>query len=230
MWESQLEYHIRHNDWLQVSRVLEVIPSYALSHGNLGVNLESSRSAPVVEYPHEPEAPDSGNYAYFLEELDSVCLNVPDVQILRFPAHIICSMWLRVLMEQQLAKEYIFLKDYWGSVEEMVNLLARSGFIIDTHDSPVLEEGSFEKFSDSLLSTNDSRSQSNTIQALHKLIVYYCAQHNLPNFLDLYLDHHKLGMDDEALSLLENAAVSQLLPIINPHLTYIYFYSRIPFF
>ncbi|XP_031108009.1 uncharacterized protein LOC116012576 isoform X2 [Ipomoea triloba] len=205
-WESQLEYHIRHNDWLQVSRVLEVIPSYALSHGNLGVNLESSRSAPVVEYPHEPEAPDSGNYAYFLEELDSVCLNVPDVQILRFPAHIICSMWLRVLMEQQLAKEYIFLKDYWGSVEEMVNLLARSGFIIDTHDSPVLEEGSFEKFSDSLLSTNDSRSQSNTIQALHKLIVYYCAQHNLPNFLDLYLDHHKLGMDDEALSLLENAA------------------------
>ncbi|CAH9071176.1 unnamed protein product [Cuscuta epithymum] len=206
LWESQLEYHMRHNDWLQVSRLLEVIPSYALSHGSLGVNLERVHSPPIVEYPQELEVPDSGNYMYYLEELDLMSLNVPNVKILRFPAYANSSMWLRGLVEQKLAKELIFLKDYWGSMEEMVTLLAWSGFVVDTHDSPVLVDGSIEKFSDSLLSMNDSISQINTIQAFHKLMVYYCARYNLLNLLDLYLDHHKLGMDGEALSLLEHAA------------------------
>ncbi|RAL44025.1 hypothetical protein DM860_014162 [Cuscuta australis] len=205
LWESQLEYYMRHNDWLQVSRLLEVIPSYALSHGSLNVSLESLHSAPIIEYPQEPETPGAGNYEYFLEELDAMSLNVPNVKILRFPAHINSSMWLGGLMEQQLAKELIFIKDFWGSLEEMVTLLARSGFVGDTHNSFVLEEGLFEKYSDPFLSMNDSRSQTHTIQAFHKLMVYYCAQHNLLNLLDLYLDHHKLGMDDEALSLLEHA-------------------------
>ncbi|XP_021895508.1 uncharacterized protein LOC110812908 [Carica papaya] len=46
----------------------------------------------------------------------------------------------------------------------------------------------------------------NTIHALHKLVVQHCAQYNLPNLLDLYLDHHKLVLDNDSLCSLEDSA------------------------
>ncbi|CAN4088547.1 unnamed protein product [Withania somnifera] len=203
LWESQLDYHIRHSDWLDVSRLLEAIPSYALTCGSLSVSLDGIRSSSVDEYLQKPH--DSGSYIYSLEEVDAVCMNVPSVHIFRFSAHSMCSMWLLMLMERELAKKFIFLKDYWGATADIVGLLAQSGFIRDVHKSLPTDELA-ESWSESVLAVSDARTHPDSIQAFHKVIVHYCSQHNLLNFLDLYLDHHKLALDHESVSWMQDAA------------------------
>lgn len=203
LWESQLDYHIRHSDWLDVSRLLEVIPSYALTSGSLSISLDGIHSSLVDEYLQKPH--DCGSYIYSLEEVDAVCMNVPSVQIFRFSANSMCSMWLLTLMERELAKKFIFLKDYWGATADIVALLAQSGFIRVVHKS-VPMDGAAENWSESVLAISDARTQPDSIQAFHKVIVHYCSQHNLLNFLDLYLDHHKLALDHESVSWMQDAA------------------------
>ncbi|XP_059307984.1 uncharacterized protein LOC132059394 [Lycium ferocissimum] len=203
LWESQLDYHIRHSDWLDVSRLLEVIPSYALTSGSLSVSLDGIRSSSVDEDLQKPQ--ESGSCIYSLEEVDAVCMNVPSVQIFRFSADSMCSMWLLMLMERELAKKFIFLKDYWGATADIVSLLSQSGFIRDVHKSLPTDEPA-ESWSDSVLAISDARAHPDSIQAFHKVIVHHCSQHNLLNFLDLYLDHHKLALDHESISWMQDAA------------------------
>ncbi|XP_015160891.1 uncharacterized protein [Solanum tuberosum] len=203
LWESQLDYHIRHSDWLDVSSLLEAIPSYALTSESLSVSLDGVRSSSVDEYLQKPH--DRGSYIYSLEEVDAVCMNVPSVQIFRFSAHSMCSMWLLMLMERELAKKFIFLKDYWGSTADIVALLAQSGFIRDVHKSLLTDEPA-DSWSESVLAISNARTHPDSIQAFHKVIVHYCSQHNLLNFLDLYLDHHKLALDHESVSWMQDAA------------------------
>ncbi|XP_075081105.1 uncharacterized protein LOC107825144 isoform X2 [Nicotiana tabacum] len=202
LWESQLDYHIRHSDWLDVSRLLEVIPSYALTSGSLSVSLDGVRSSPVDEYLQKPH--DCGSYIYSLEEVDAVCMNVPSVQIFRFSAYSMCSTWLLMFMERELAKKFIFLKDYWGATADIVALLAQSGFIRDVHKSLPMDELA-ESWSDSVLDISDARTHPHSIEAFHKVIVHYCSQHNLLNFLDLYLEHHKLALNHESVSWMQDA-------------------------
>uniref|UniRef100_M1CJR5 Uncharacterized protein n=1 Tax=Solanum tuberosum TaxID=4113 RepID=M1CJR5_SOLTU len=78
LWESQLDYHIRHSDWLDVSSLVEAIPSYALTSESLSVSLDGVRSSSVDEYLQKPH--DCGSYIYSLEEVDAVCMNVPSVR------------------------------------------------------------------------------------------------------------------------------------------------------
>ncbi|XP_049348132.1 uncharacterized protein LOC125812685 [Solanum verrucosum] len=203
LWESQLDYHIRHSDWLDVSSLLEAIPSYALTSESLSVSLDGVRSSSVDEYLQKPH--DCGSYIYSLEEVDAVCMNVPSVQIFRFSAHSMCSMWLLMLMERELAKKFIFLKDYWGSTADIVALLAQSGFIRDVHKSLLTDEPA-DSWSESVLAISNARTHPDSIQAFHKVIIHYCSQHNLLNFLDLYLDHHKLALDHESVSWMQDAA------------------------
>ncbi|KAL3339711.1 hypothetical protein AABB24_028361 [Solanum stoloniferum] len=203
LWESQLDYHIRHSDWLDVSSLLEAIPSYALTSESLSVSLDGVRSSSVDEYLQKPH--DCGSYIYSLEEVDAVCMNVPSVQIFRFSAHSMCSMWLLMLMERELAKKFIFLKDYWGSTADIVALLAQSGFIRDVHKSLLTDEPA-DSWSESVLAISNAGTHPDSIQAFHKVIVHYCSQHNLLNFLDLYLDHHKLALDHESVSWMQDAA------------------------
>lgn len=207
LWESQLEYYMGHNDWIQVSMLLEVIPLYALSSGTLSIRLDSLHSTRVAEY-HQ-EIADYNNYIYSLDDLDAVCLNIPNIKIFRFPTNDMCSMWLRMLVEQQLAKKFVFLKDYWEGTAEIVPLLARSGFILDVHDTSSSVESS-ESSTDLVLSVTDAAIHPDVFLSLHKLLVQFCAQYNLLNLLDLYLDHHKLAVDQDSLSLVQDAAVSGL--------------------
>ncbi|KAL3647014.1 hypothetical protein CASFOL_009186 [Castilleja foliolosa] len=203
LWESQLEYHACHNDWLEVSKLLEVIPPYALSRGSLSIRLDDIQPAPSIEYGRGP--PGYNNYTNFLEELDSVCMNVPSIRNLSFFANRGCSVWLKMLIEQQLAKEFIFLVDYWHGTANIVPLLARSGFMIDKNDNSFLE-GANDRSSDSLLIIGDSPINMDTVQALHKVVIHFCAQYNLMNLLDIYIDHHKLAIDLNSLSFLLDAA------------------------
>ncbi|XVF15027.1 hypothetical protein REPUB_Repub09cG0114100 [Reevesia pubescens] len=201
-WESQLEYHIYHNDWEEVFKLLDLIPTSVLSNGSLQIALDGFQPASTVECSGYP---DFGNYICSVEELDAVCMDVPDIKIFRLSSSVMCSTWLRMLMEQELVKKLIFLKEYWEGTAEIVSLLARSGFITNRYKIS-FEDNSIERSSDLHFSSGGENFCADTVQALDKLLIRYCAQYNLPNLLDLYLDHHKLVLNDDSLfSLLEAA-------------------------
>ncbi|KAM3708731.1 hypothetical protein ACJW31_02G119000 [Castanea mollissima] len=203
LWESQLEYHICHNDWEEVSKLLDLVPTSILLSGNLQVSIDSLQPASTAGYSRESH--DYGNYLCSLEELDLVCMDIPDVKIFRLSANIMCSIWLRLLMEEKLAKKFIFMKEYWEGTAEIVPLLARSGFIVSRYKTPV-EDDNIRSSLDLKFSDGGQTSHVDTVQALHKLLVHHCAQYNLPNLLDLYLDHHQLVLDNVSLCSLQEAA------------------------
>ena len=207
LWESQLEYYICRNDWVEVSKLLDLIPSSLLSYGSLQISLDSLQSASTVGC--NQDFPDYGSYICSIEELDTVCIDVPYIKIFRCTANNMCSIWLRMFMEQKLAEKFIFLKDYWEGTAEIIRLLALSNFITSRTKIP-LQDKSIESSSDLNISDIDGPLHADTLQALHKLVIHHCVQYNLPNLLDVYLDHHKLALDNESLSSLQEAAVSFL--------------------
>lgn len=201
-WESQFEYHICHSNWEEASRLIDIIPSYSSSHGNLRISLDGLPSASTG---YKSEFGDYGNYIYSIQDLDAVYMDVPDIKILRFPTINTCSMWLKSLVETQLAKKYIFLKEFWEGTEEVVCLLARSGFISNSNDASFQEQSTKES-TDLYLTNMDNDISTASFQGLHKLFLHHCIQFNLPYLLDLYLDHHKLAIDHEFLAALLEVA------------------------
>ncbi|XP_020677460.1 uncharacterized protein LOC110096041 isoform X3 [Dendrobium catenatum] len=200
-WESQLEFHLSHNNFEEVHKLIGIIPPTLLSDETLKINLKHSSS-------------NSGNDAmamgYLLDicasgEVEPVCLFIPNIKVFRFSAVYMCSSWLKVLVEQELARKYIFLKDYWESTAELMPLITRAGLIINAS-----EISTSSQFSDSSLGLDAERvtdhAHNDTAEALHRLIMCYCTQHNFPHFLDLYLDHHNLVLDDDTLCSLREAA------------------------
>lgn len=205
LWESQLEYHACHNDWEEVIKLLDVIPTSVLTDGSIQISLDGLQPASTVIC--NSEFSNCGNYICSIEELHAVCLDIPNIRIFRLPADLMCSIWLRTLMEEELAKKFIFLKEYWEGTAEIITLLARSGFITNSSNLPH-EDNSENRFTNMKLSNIIGRSTVDTVHGLHKLFIHHCAQHNLPNLLDLYLDHHKLVLDSDSLYSLQEATVS----------------------
>lgn len=194
LWESQLDYHVCRNHWKEVFRLLDLMPAYVLSAGSLQLNLDVIQ--PVSSSGCDVNSSNYGNFLYSLEELDSVCMEVPDVKIYKFSPDIF-SGWIRMLTEEKLAKRFIFLREYWEGTTELVSLLARSGYISGKSNIPL---------EDDLSGTSSNKDE--TVQALHKIFVHHCAQYNLPNLLDLYLGHHHLVLDLDSLNALQETAVS----------------------
>lgn len=201
-WESQFEYHIAHSNWEEASRLIDMIPSYSSQHGNLRISLDG---LPSSSTENKTDFNDYGNYIYSIQDLDAVCMDVLDIKILRFPSINTSSMWLKSLVESQLAKKFIFLKEFWEGTEEIVCLLARSNFVTNSSDVASVDQ-STEDSTDLYFANIDKGISDGCFQGLHKLFLHHCVQHNLPHLLDLYLDHHKLGTDRELLSALLEAA------------------------
>lgn len=200
-WESQLEYYLSHNDLDEVYRLLDVIPSSLLADATLKVNLEVTHSARSAQT--DMKHLDYDMYIHSAEELEPVYITIPNVKTFTFSATNRCSSWLKLHMEQELAKKYIFLQEYWGSTVDIVRLLARAGLIVTpkvsahtkaSNGSPMLE-----------LTKIDEEFHETTSEALHKLVVRYCTQYNLPSLLDLYLDNLDLAHDERSLSSLLEA-------------------------
>lgn len=202
LWESQLEYHVCHNDWEEVSRLLDLIPPHILVVGSLQVNLDGLQAASTFECNR---GSDYGDYLCSLEELDAVCMDIPEIKVFRFSCNVMCSIWLRMLMEEKLARKLIFSKEYWEGTADILPLLARSGFITSKYKMPS-EDDNIEDTS-SVLKFSDG----GTVQALHKLLIHHCAQYNVPYLLDLYLDQHELVSDSGSVHSLQEAAVSFLI-------------------
>ncbi|CAI0554802.1 unnamed protein product [Linum tenue] len=198
LWESQLEYYVSHNDKDETLKLVDVIPSSVLTNGSLQITMDGPQQTPFS--PYSSESPDYGNYIT-IEEIDAVCLDIPGVKIVRFPVSAMCSTWLRTAIELELAKKKIFLKEYWEGTAEIVGLLARIGFISSRLKNILLED---EASTDSnVLAVKPS---VGTMQGLHKLVIHHCVQYNLPNLLDLYIDLHRMALDNDVLSSLIEAA------------------------
>ncbi|XP_023518582.1 uncharacterized protein LOC111782046 isoform X2 [Cucurbita pepo subsp. pepo] len=203
-WESQLDYHICHNNWDGVSRLLDMIPDANILDGSLQVSLDGLQSASAVGCNRESTF--YSNYLYPLEELDAVCLYIPNVKIFKFSANIMCSKLLGMLLEEKLARHFIFLKEYWEGSMELVPLLARSGFIIHRLDEIASMDDHISSSVDQRSSNKGGAYSVDSVQALYKVFIHHCSQYNLPFLLDLYLDHHKLVIDNNSVhSLLEAA-------------------------
>ncbi|KAL5555832.1 hypothetical protein UlMin_038068 [Ulmus minor] len=197
LWESQLEYYLCHDDWEKVYKLLDVIPESVLVDGSLQVSLDDVQPASIVE--GNLESSKHGNYLCSLEELDAVCMDVPNIKFLRFPASIMGSTWLKMRMEEKLAGKLIFLKECWDGTAEILPPLAHSGFITSRHEIPI---------KDDFIEESSVRGTFNpdAVQALHRLVIHHCVQFNLPNLLDLYLDHHNLAQDNDSFCSLQDAA------------------------
>ncbi|XP_042376004.1 uncharacterized protein LOC121969811 isoform X2 [Zingiber officinale] len=201
-WESKFEYYIAHNDTEEISKLLDAFPTSMLLKGSLIINLTSY--SPSNAEPIEMLADHSSAlYICFPEDLEVVSLDVPHVKLFSFSAINTCTSWLKLHVEEELAKKYIFLKQSWRSSDEIMPLLALAGLLTSTPGMLVKD-----KFSDSSLDldlANSSRKCLDTSEAIHKLVVNYCVQHYLPYLLDLYTDHHLL-QDYQSLSTLKQAA------------------------
>ncbi|KAL9229664.1 hypothetical protein vseg_005107 [Gypsophila vaccaria] len=201
MWESQFEYHICHNDWDEVSKLLQMIPSSLLYDRSLFISLDDLVSGSSIR--NSVDASDYGGYGCPPDELESVCIEIPNIKIFRAPLNLMSSSWLRMLIGRELAKRFIFLKESWVGAGQFMFLLAQSGFLGGVIATSRQTESVHSAIIDSVkLGGVDPI----TLRALHKLVVNYCAQNNLPNFLDLYLDHHKLALDNDSIDALQDGA------------------------
>lgn len=205
LWESQLEYHISHNDWEAVAKLLDQIPASTLSDGRIQISLDGLPLHAMVG--HHRQVSLSDHFSSSLDELDGVCMDVPDVKFFNFSADAMCSMWLRMHMDPLLAKQLIFTRAYWESTREIVPILARSGYI-KKEDKISFGHGMPESSSYGGASKSNRSSPSNSLHGLHKVIVHHCVEYNLPNLLDLYLDHHELVFYKDSLASLREATVS----------------------
>lgn len=203
-WESQFEYHVSHSDLEEIYQLFNCLPSSLLLEGSLRINLGSYFAATDAS---NEKIPGCAIYICSSEDLEPVSMDVPHVKIFKFSAVNMCSSWLRMFVEEELAKKYIFLKECWQSTAELVPLLARAGLLICTSKTYLKD-----KFSDSSLDldivNNCKMSHKDIAEAFHKLVIHHCVQYNLPYLLDYYLDHHDLLQDYHSLCTLQQPAVS----------------------
>lgn len=215
LWDSQLEYHMCHNDWEEVARLLDIIPSASLFDRNLQISLDGLEPS-VAGYNKQISF--LGEYRSSFEELDAIYMDVPDIKIFR-PSLSLCSTWLRTLLESELARRFIFLREYWEGTSDIVPILARSGFVTRNFQCAMADGSSSP---DIKCSTDTGLCPSNSLDGLHKVLIRHCAQYGLPNLLDIYLDHHKLGLDSDSLYPLVEAVVSFRFAILDLVLTFFF--------
>ncbi|CAM8951081.1 unnamed protein product [Rhodiola kirilowii] len=201
MWESQFEYHICHNDLMEVCKLLKTVPHNLLLDGTVHIGINNLRSE---SNGANKDNPIFSNYVYSIEEPDATHISVPFVSVFQFPSNNISSSWLGTLVEVELAKNLIFLREYWEGTAEIMHLLARSGIIIARPKMKIVVEGSVCSSNPSLFNTEGDY-HAETVGALDKLVIYHSMQYNLPNLLDLYLDYSKWILDEDLCRLFKDS-------------------------
>lgn len=203
-WESELVYHISHDDWEEVDKLLNAIPAASVSEGCLKINLEKSHSINTVI--SADTSMDDTNLICSSEDIEPVYMDIPNVKTLRLPVYNRCSSWMRNLVERKLAKDGIFIRDYWESIDDILPLIVESGLLsMDYMGSFCTQPEQTLQFPTraNLIDTKEI-SEDPCMNTLHKLFACYCVRYNLPSLMDLYLDHHKLALDNNSVcSLLE---------------------------
>jgi spatacsin len=208
-WESQFEYFVAHSDVGGVCKLLDIIPDSVLLEGILRVNVDNSR----VGYStlSDVTVPDYKMYICDSEELEPVCLEVPHVKVFRSLSNNESTSWMRMLMQKELAKKHIFMKEYWQSTTEIIPVLARAGILINTEIGSKKE--SSMPFYASEMPDDDERHRA-CERALHKLVMRFCVQYDSPYLLDIYLDNCNFVLGEDSVPLLKEAAVSHAVFLV----------------
>lgn len=200
MWDSQFEYHISHNDVMEVRKLLKEVPHNLRSDGTLHIGVDSLRPSPLSG--RDKDFPVFNKYAYSVEEPDATHITVPFVNVIHFPLNSISSSWLGTLVEIELAQNLFFLREYWEGTSEIMFVLARSGLIVARTTMKIVAEGSVQ---------SDGEYRADTMRALDKLVVYHSMQYCLPNLLDLYFDYSKWILDEDSCRLFKESTVSTII-------------------
>ncbi|XP_078164792.1 spatacsin carboxy-terminus protein isoform X3 [Carex rostrata] len=193
-WESQFEYHVAHNNLQEILDLLDTIPIHLQSEGILMVNLRNISATQ-----------NQGLYICAGEEIEPSYIDVPGVIILRHPYFKNGTLWLRTLIEKELAKRNIFLRDHWEDTGEIVTVLARAGLMFNISEASDMNNASDEK-SLQIQEVEDPPDTKLSDEGFHKLVIHFCVQNELPYLLDYYLDHHNLVGDHNSLHVLLDAA------------------------
>ncbi|WVZ99776.1 hypothetical protein U9M48_045026 [Paspalum notatum var. saurae] len=201
-WESQFDYFLGHNDVGEVCKLLDMIPNSVLLEGIIRVNVDSLQAAENTV--SDLTFSDYSTYICDSEELEPVCMEIPHVKVFRPLYNHESTLYVRMLMQQELAKKHIFMKEYWQSTTEIIPLLAHAGILIKV--SPKKECSmafcASERPDDAHLWGHQG--------ALHKLIIRFCVQYNLPHLLELYLDNCNLSPEKDCIPLLKDATAVAL--------------------
>ncbi|KAK8457117.1 hypothetical protein SEVIR_3G127700v4 [Setaria viridis] len=197
-WESQFEYFVGHNDAGKVCELLDMIPNSVLLEGIIRVNVDSLQAADNTV--SDLTVPDYNMYICDSEELEPVCMEIPHVKVFRSLYNHESTSYIRMLIQQELAKKHIFVKEYWKSTTEIIPLLARAGMLIKV--------GPRKEYSTTFSASEmpDDANHQGREGALHKLVIRFCVQYNLPYLLELYLDNCNLAPEKDCIPLLKDAA------------------------
>ena len=192
-WESKFQYYVAHHDWDQIKKLLDMIPSEILVDGDLRINISCAHLDSSSDVGKGcQKAVHSSDYS------GHDFMIIQNVKILKLPVADTFSSLIKILLEQELAKRLIFLKEYWDSVAEIMPILARACLVYN-HTMKTTSDKIISVSSDSEISETDVYVDRDTLEAFHRLVVLYCAQHNMPHLLDLYLDQPDLAQGGGSL-------------------------------
>lgn len=180
-----------------------MIPDSVLLEGILRVNVDNSQAA--YSTVSDVTVLDYKMYICDSEELEPVCMEIPHVKVFRSLSNHESTSWIRMLMQQELAKKHIFMKEHWQSIAEIIHVLARAGILINTAELGPKKDCSTTFCASEM--PDDARHRA-CEGALHKLVIRFCVQYDSPYLLDLYLDNCNLALEKESIPLLKEAAVS----------------------
>ncbi|KAL2630311.1 hypothetical protein R1flu_014997 [Riccia fluitans] len=202
-WEARLEFNIAHHNWEAVASLLDTVPSYVLREGELHIQLDFDDTDSDTNLPFPGIPTYTGHAGQDWAELDVEAVEavVPKVHVLIHDIIPICSTWMWHMIEERLVKNHIFLRSYWKGTLEIMSLFARAGLLYHRYGGRVASSRS----KDGTVSgpTKGSRLHKDSVRAIHELVVQHCVRHNLPNMLELYLDHHSLALDKGSASVMQ---------------------------
>ncbi|KAM0918674.1 hypothetical protein ACQ4PT_008706 [Festuca glaucescens] len=199
-WESQFEYFVAHSDVGGVCKLLDMIPDSVLLEGILRVNVDNSRVGYSIV--SDVTIPDYKMYICDSEELEPVCMEVPHVKVFRSLSNNESTSCMRMLIQKELAKKHIFMKEYWQSTTEIIPVLARAGILINSEIGSK-KESSMPFYASEV--ADDERHRA-CERALHKLVMRFCVQYDSPYLLDIYLDNCNFVLGEDSVPLLKDAA------------------------
>lgn len=197
-WESQFDYFVGHNDERETCKLLDMIPNSVLLEGIIRVNVDNLQTPDYTV--SDLTVPGYSMYICDSEELEPLCMEIPRVKVFRPLYNYESTLYVRMLMQQELAKKYIFMKEYWQSTAEIIPLLARAGLLIKVGPK---KDCAMTFCASEIPDNAHLRGREG---ALHKLIIRFCVQYNLPYLLELYLDNCNLAPEKDLIPLLKDAA------------------------
>ncbi|KAG0619567.1 hypothetical protein M758_4G148600 [Ceratodon purpureus] len=203
-WGAQLEYHVVHHDWPQVSALLDDIPHSVLDEDELRIHLDADED---VDYLHDdgkhPDLDSADEHSPRSQHTEGVLCVIPKVHILGINMRPMCSAWLWHMMEVKLVRSHIFLRTHWQGTSELVSLIAVAGLLFQPRSGKTSSSTSKQSTAVTGIPKKEAF-HKDTVRALHELVIRHCVKHSLPNLLERYLNYHSLALEKGSAAAMQS--------------------------